>query len=159
MTIELDDAHSAAPHDRGARVHVATIVAGMLLTVTAIAVVLLCAALVPGRLPIPRDPDVLDVIFDNRPVVWAARLLLVSAAFVLAVGGVFIVSSTLVRMKNGEWLKRAGPFEVAETALSELEDQVRFWQSATLDGQIELEDLQVQLDEANALIDEIKQAA
>jgi hypothetical protein len=55
---------------------------------------------------------------------WAARLLLVSAAAVLAFGGVFIIASTVIRMKNGEWLRRAGPFEVSETAADRMAGQV-----------------------------------
>ena len=118
----------------------------------AIAVAWFCAALVPGRLPAPQDPQVIDVIFDSRPVIWATRLLLASAAFVLAVGGAFIVSSTVARMRNGDWLKRAGPFEVSESVRTELEDQVHLWQSATRDIHDELEAVQSRLDEAEAVI-------
>jgi len=99
----------------------------------------LCVALFPGPLPASPHPDFVDNIFDSRVVVWAARLLLVSAAFVLAVGGVFIVMSTVIRMRNGDWLRRAGPFEVSEAALSELRDQVLLWRSAALDAHEELE--------------------
>lgn len=82
-----------------------------------VGVVLLLRALFPTELPESADPSFVDTIFDNRSVIWAARVLLLSAAFVLAVGGVFIVGSTVMRMRNGDWLKRAGPFEVSETAL------------------------------------------
>ena len=155
MAIEMNDNHSAGPESSGACARAARALAGVLLTVTGAAVVLLGAALVPGPLPAPRDPQVLDVIFHNRPVIWAARLLLVSAAFVLAVGGAFIVSSTVVRMRNGDWLKRAGPFEIAETALSDLRDQVYLWQSALLDSQDENEELRSQLNQGESLIDGI----
>src|SRR5688572_22457366 len=88
---------------------------------------LLLRALLPVELPAPTDPNFVDAIFDNRAVIGAARLLLIAAAGVLAVGGVFIVVSTVVRMRTGDWLKRAGPFEVSETAVSELEGQIDFW--------------------------------
>lgn len=122
-----------------------------LLPLTAIGAAALCVALFPSRLPVPQNPQVLDVVFDNRPVVWAARLLLVSIAFVLAVGGAFVVASTVVRMRNGDWLRRAGPFEVSETTVTDLEDQVHFWHSAARDCYDELNRVH-QLDEqANEL--------
>lgn len=99
----------------------------------------LCAALFPRHVPTPRDPHVLDIVFDSAPVVWAARLLLVSVAFVLAVGGAFVVVSTIVRMRNGDWLRRAGPFEVSEASLAELEDQVHLWRSAAHDFRDDVE--------------------
>jgi hypothetical protein len=74
-----------------------------------ILILLLAKGLYPAELPASRNPDFIDNVFDNRGVLWAARLLLVSAAGVLAIGGVFIVVSIAVRMKNGEWLRRAGP--------------------------------------------------
>jgi hypothetical protein len=118
----------------------------------------LCLALFPGPLPTPRHPDFVDNIFDSRAVIWAARLLLVSAAFVLAVGGVFIVASTAIRMRNGDWLRRAGPFEVSETAASELRDQVVLWRSATLDAHEEIEELKSRLARSAALIDRLTPA-
>jgi len=36
--------------------------------------------LYPADLPASRNPDLIDNIFNNRGVLWAARLLLVSAA-------------------------------------------------------------------------------
>lgn len=107
--------------------------AAALLAVTAVGVAVLCTALFPARLPAPQDIQVVNVVFDSRPVIWAARLLLVSAAFVLAVGGAFVVASTIVRMRNGDWLRRAGPFEVSEASLADLKDEVHFWRSAAHD--------------------------
>lgn len=133
----------------------ATFIAAVSLSAAAVAAALLCATLFPGPLPAPRDPHFVDVVFDSRPVVWAARLLLVSAAFVLAVGGAYIVGSTIVRMRNGEWLKRAGPFEVAETVLADLEDQIRFWRSAALDDQDEIESLRARLAASDKAIEQL----
>lgn len=116
-----------------------------------IGVAVLCAALFPSHVPTPRDPRVLDVVFDSGPVVWATRLLLVSAAFVLAVGGAFVVTSTVVRMRNGDWLRRAGPFEVSEARLAELEDEVHFWRSAAHDCYDELKRLSKVEDQDNEL--------
>lgn len=114
---------------------------GPLSTTFAVLVVLIClvgvALLVkgsPADLPSAENPDFVDNVFDNRAVVWAARLLLVSAAAVLAFGGLFIVISIGIRMANGEWPRKAGPFEISETAVSEIEGQVDFWRQTALAG-------------------------
>jgi hypothetical protein len=67
------------------------------------AVGLLVIGLYPADLPESRNPDFVDNIFDNRGVLWAARLLLVSAAGVLAFGGIFIVVSIGIRMARRKW--------------------------------------------------------
>jgi hypothetical protein len=100
------------------------VVAGCVLAGLAIALVLLGKGLYPADLPSARNPDFVDSIFDNRGVLWAARLLLVSAAGVLAFGGIFIVLSIGIRMKSGEWLRRAGPFEISEGSLDQAKDEV-----------------------------------
>lgn len=97
----------------------------------------------------------IDTIFDNRGVIWAARLLLVSAAAVLAFGGVFIVVSGVIRMRNGEWLRRAGPFEVSE-AVGEMESQVEHWREVALAGEEEVAELMEELDESEELIEQLR---
>ena len=81
----------------------------------------------------------MNLVFDSRAVIWAARLLLVSAAVVLAVGGAFVVASTVVRMRNGDWLRRAGPFEVSEARVAALKDEVHLWRSAAYDFRDDVE--------------------
>jgi hypothetical protein len=118
--------------------------------------VLLVKGLYPADLPIDKNPDFIDNIFDNRAVIWAARLLLVSAAAVLAFGGVFIVVSTGIRMKKGEWLRKAGPFEVSETAVSEIEGQVEFWRETALEKQEEVAELTERINESDELIEHLQ---
>lgn len=60
--------------------------AGLLLVAAALGVVLLAIGMFPADLPSKTSPGFHDTIFDNRGVIWAARLLLVSAAAVLAFG-------------------------------------------------------------------------
>jgi hypothetical protein len=120
-----------------------------------VGLVLLGIALYPDRLPSPANPDFIDNIFDNRAVIWAARLLLVSAAVVLAMGGVYTVVSTIIRMKNREWLKRVGPFEVSENALTDLEAQIQYWRNAALSGQEEVEELRKRVEESDDLIQQL----
>ncbi len=130
-----------------------TTVAALCLTAVLVAVAL-CTALFPRHLPTPRNPQVVDVVFDSRPVIWAARLLLVSLAFVLAVGGAFVVASAVARARNGDWLKRAGPFEVSEAVVANLEDQVHLWQSAARDSYEQLDAVRARFDEASELIEQ-----
>ncbi|HVD40451.1 MAG TPA: hypothetical protein VNC16_05555 [Solirubrobacterales bacterium] len=120
---------------------------------SAVGIALLAKGLYPTDLPVTRNPDFVDNVFDNRGVVWAARLLLISAAAVLAFGGVFIVVSTAIRMKNGEWLRRAGPFEISETTVSEIEGQVSFWRTAALAREEEVAELTEHMDESDELIE------
>ncbi len=123
--------------------------------VCAVGIALLVKGLYPVDLPLTETPDFIDNVFDNRAVVWAARLLLVSAAVVLAFGGIFIAVSTGIRMKNGEWLRRAGPFEISETAVSEIEGHLDQWRSAALARQEKVVELMERLDESEELIAEL----
>jgi hypothetical protein len=120
-----------------------------------VGVVLLVKGLYPADLPSAKNPDFIDNVFDNRAVVWAARLLLVSAAAVLAFGGLFIVISTGIRMANREWLRKAGPFEISETAVNEIEGQVGFWRQEALAGQEEISELTERLEESDELIEHL----
>ncbi len=134
---------------------VSTAFAVLLILACLVGVVLLIKGLYPADLPSAKNPDFIDNVFDNRAVVWAARLLLVSAAAVLAFGGLFIVISTGIRMANGEWLRKAGPFEISETAVSEIEGQVDFWRQAALAGQEEVAELTERLEESDELIEHL----
>ncbi len=119
-------------------------------------ITLLAKGLYPVDLPAMKDPNFIDIIFDNRGVLWTARLLLVSAAVVLAFGGFFIVRSTAIRMKNGEWLRRAGPFEVSEITMREIEGQLDRWHTAALAGQEEVADLTERLEKADEVIERFR---
>ncbi|HET7509858.1 MAG TPA: hypothetical protein VFJ65_06350 [Solirubrobacterales bacterium] len=122
----------------------------------AIAIVLLVKGLYPADLPQSRNPDFVDNVFDNKGVLWAARLLLVSAAAVLAFGGVFIVGSIGIRMKNKEWLRRAGPFEISEGALSQAKDEAGYWRRATLASEAKAVDLRDRIKRSEELIEDLK---
>lgn len=120
------------------------------------AIVLVVKGLYPADLPQSRSPDFVDNIFDNRGVLWGARLLLVSAAGVLAFGGVFIVTSIGIRMRNKEWLRRAGPFEISEGELEKAEAEARFWHRTALASEEEGLRLQSQLRESKELLAEVQ---
>jgi hypothetical protein len=127
-----------------------------LLAVLIATALLLAVGLFPADLPATGEPSFVDTIFDNRGVIWASRLLLVSAAAVLAFGGVFIVASTVVRMKNGDWLRRAGPFEVSETAADEIEGEAEFWRDLSLAQKEEVAALTERLNRSDELIERLR---
>lgn len=121
----------------------------------AAAVVLLVRGLYPADLPRSASPDFVDNVFDNRGVLWAARLLLVSAAGVLAVGGVFIVISIGIRMRNGEWLRRAGPFEISEGEATDAGSEAEFWHRVALANRKEGVELRERLERSEELLDDL----
>lgn len=57
--------------------------------------------------------------------------------------------------ENREWLRRAGPFEISETAVSEIEGQLDFWRQAALAGQEEVAELTERLEESDELIEQL----
>ncbi|HEX5982582.1 MAG TPA: hypothetical protein VFY69_00090 [Solirubrobacterales bacterium] len=124
--------------------------------VVAILIVLLVKGLYPADLPESRNPDFVDNIFDNRGVLWAARLLLISGAAVLAFGGVFIAVSIGVRMKNQEWLRRAGPFEISEESVDQAKEEVSFWHRVAQTNHEEAENLRKRLRRSEELIESFK---
>lgn len=126
------------------------------LPICIVGLALLAKGLYPADLPSVKNPDFIDTAFDNRAVLLAARLLLVSAAAVLAFGGLFIVISIGVRMKNGEWLRRAGPFEISETTLSEIEGQRDRWRIAALLEHAEVVELTERLKKSDELIAQLR---
>jgi hypothetical protein len=119
-------------------------------------ITVLVKGLYPVDLPASASPDFIDNVFDNRGVLWAARLLLVSAAAVLAFGGTFIALSIGMRMKNGQWLRRAGPFEISEGKLGQAEAEVGFWRQIALTQLEEGVNLRERLSKSEELIDTLR---
>jgi len=70
----------------------------------------------------------------------------------------FIVISIGKRMKNNERLRRAGPFEVSETTVSEIEEEAEYWLNAVLVGQEEVAELTERLKESDELIERLRTA-
>jgi hypothetical protein len=132
--------------------------ASLLILTCVISAALLAKGLYPVDRPSVKNPDFIDTIFDNRAVLWTARLLLVSAAVVLACGGFFIVISIGMRLKNEEWLRRAGPFEVSEPTVSEIEGQLAHWRTAASLKQEEIAELTECLKESDEMIERLRTA-
>jgi hypothetical protein len=126
------------------------------LLVSLILLALVGKALYPVDLPVALSPDFIDTIFDNRFVIWAARLLLVSAAAVLAFGGVFIALSIGIRIRRGHWLSKAGPFEISGAAEEKIESHIDFWRDSAIEGRTEIKQLKGQLQESDELAEELQ---
>ena len=127
-----------------------------LLVVALFVLALLVKGLYPADLSPRTDSDFVNSIFHNKGVVLAARLLLVSAAVVLAFGGIYIVLSVAIRMKKGEWLRKAGPFEIAETEVSNIESQIEKWRAAAEAGEEEVDELTKRIEDSDELIKQLK---
>jgi transposase-like protein len=59
-------------------------------------------------------------------------------------------------MKNGEWLRRAGPFEVSENTLSEVEGRIDLWRNAAVVSQEEVLELTERLQESDEIIEQLR---
>ena len=103
------------------------------------------------------DSGFLDNIFDNNVVVFAARLVLFSGALVLAFAAAYTTWSIVSWMKLRQWLKRAGPFEVSQEAITDLKEEVDFWRDSAVDANAENQALSQRVDESNDLIERMSQ--
>jgi hypothetical protein len=65
----------------------------------------------PDKVREADNPTFLDSIFANAAVIGAARIVLLSLAIVLLFGSIYVAASSVVRIRRGQWLRRAGPFE------------------------------------------------
>jgi hypothetical protein len=148
---------SSEPSDRKASAGGSKLFASLFSSAILIGVAFLVTGLAPTDLPPDKGPNFIDTVFHNKGVILAARLLLVSAAIVLAVGGVFVVSSIVMRMRSREWLKRAGPFEIEEAAMSDVESEADYWRATADASEEEVEELTEQLQVAQALTKELRE--
>jgi hypothetical protein len=110
---------------------------GQVAAVLAIVAALIAAAvwgiarLAPDDAPAREDPSFIDSIFANVVVIAAARVVLLASAVVLLATGIYILVSIAVRMGRGQWLRRAGPFEMdLEQRLNEAESFFDDWLEA-----------------------------
>jgi len=59
-------------------------------------------------------------------------------------------------MKNGEWLRRAGPFEISEEPLGKTVDEVDVWRQAALANQEEVASLRERLEKSDELVENLR---
>lgn len=107
----------------------------------------------PGKLPSNADANWINNIFDNKPVLFVTRLVLFTLGIVVVTGCVFTIVSIYHRFQNKHWLRRIGPFEVSEQAVSELTAQIDHWRDLATAAQKDLEELKNELQETQALAD------
>jgi hypothetical protein len=55
-------------------------------------------------------------------------------------------------MKNGEWLRRAGPFEISEAPLPQTEGEADFWRQAAMQNREETAKVREQLSRCKGLL-------
>ena len=68
------------------------------------------------------DAGFLDQIFASRAVLWAARVMMLSAGIVLFFGGIYVVVSIVSWLRRGHLLEQAGPFRVSTQAVKAVEE-------------------------------------
>jgi hypothetical protein len=109
----------------------------------------------PAHHPLAKKPNFVDLIFANNLVVFAARIVLLSAAGVLAVAAVFVVVSFWKRAQAGHWMSRFGPFETqALQDLTGLLEQWQGWWQEEFGRRTELEE---RVEQSDVLIQELQQ--
>jgi hypothetical protein len=105
----------------------------------------------------PTNADFLDNIFANEFVLFAARLVLFAAGAVAFFAAFFAILSVIQWIKNRQWLRRAGPFEVAEAtaAVADLKGEIEFWRGLAESSGEELEDLRQQLQKNDEVVERL----
>lgn len=114
----------------------------------------------PTHLHEKSNPGFIDNVFGTDLVVFASRVILLSAGCVLAVAAVFIVVSFWKRAKAGHWMSKFGPLETQ--AVEDLQGVVQAWQGwwqEEFERASELEERVAQSDHLLAELNENYQAA
>lgn len=109
-------------------------------------------ALWPGDIPPTKDPGFADNVFASAPVIFAARLFLLSAGGVLAVGGIFVIVSITKLWTAQRWFTRFGPFQASPEAIGTLAEEVAFWRAQTIEQSELAAELQGRLEAADELL-------
>ena len=112
----------------------------------------------PDDVEAPRDAGFGDNVFASEPVVFAARLVVLSAALVLAVGSVFVIVSIFKLAANQRWFTRFGPFEASPEAIGDLADEAQFWVTQAEAWSEEATALSQRLEEADSDIQNLLEA-
>jgi Na+/phosphate symporter len=94
----------------------------------------------PSETPLKENAGWLDTIFASNLVVFAGRLVLLSAGIVLAFFAAHMVWSVVRWFQSGQLLSKLGPIHVSERAVETLEAELAYWraQAAGLAEQVEV---------------------
>jgi hypothetical protein len=114
------------------------------------AMLLLGGLLLAPPSPVGLSPtSVLNVLFDNRWVVGATRL-------VAAISLWFLLASMVARATQGQWVRRAGTIDVGDEVAAVSDDQ-EVLQSRLVSAYDTIERLRHQLAEAVALLESMSE--
>lgn len=114
--------------------------------------VLVLYRIYPNHVPSKANPGFIDNIFHSNLVVFATRLVLLSIALVFAFVGAFVITSIVNWIRKGQWLTRAGSFEVSQHLVTELHQAASFWQDQALGLNNHVEELTERLEQSDALL-------
>jgi hypothetical protein len=126
----------------------------VLLSVFALAGIVLYR-IYPPHLHEKTDPGFIDNVFGSNLVVFASRVILLSAGGVLAVAAVFIVISFWKRAKAGHWMSRFGPLETQ--AVENLQGVVEQWQGWWQEEFQRRTELEERVEQSDQLIEELNE--
>jgi hypothetical protein len=149
MPAELEDPGSGP--SKAARA--GTIFGFLLVLALTAGVILLALALLPGKVPQETNPRWLDLIVDNRWVVWLIRLMGLAIMVMFAMFSIYFVRSINHRMSRGHWLRSGAGLE-AEIVSDALDDLGPLLENlAEAEGRAE--ELEGQLGASNEAIQEL----
>lgn len=94
--------------------------------------------LYPSAVPSASGSGFADNVFASAPVVFAGRLVVLSAAVVLAIGAAYVVASIGSLWSRGQWFTRFGPFEISSEAIGDLVDEADAWRDRALNDAAEV---------------------
>jgi hypothetical protein len=100
--------------------------------------VLVAFRVYPRQISVKEDASFLDTLTASRLVVAAVRVVIFYVA-------VFIALSVAVRIWNGQWLRKAGPFEVSEEVVQVLKHKIKEWEVSADKDQAEIDRLKAQI--------------
>jgi hypothetical protein len=97
---------------------------GLVVIVILLGVVVLGAVFTFPTHGTPSQGGFVNDVFASKPTLWAARLLVLAAVAVAAVGGIYVVTSIVQWMQTGYPLQQLGPFRVSEKNAREIQRQI-----------------------------------
>lgn len=104
--------------------------------------------LYPAEVPPANGSGFADNVFASEPVVFAGRLVVISAAVVLAIGATYVLASIASLWSRGQWFTRFGPFEISREAIGDLVDEADAWRDRALSDAAEVIALRRRLDDS-----------
>jgi hypothetical protein len=153
MADELSDAARGAPlEDSQEPGKLATVVGVALLVPLTGLGGLVLYRIYPARVREKASPGFIDNIFANNLVVFAMRLVILSAALVFSFVGSYTIVSVINWMRRRQWLSKAGSFEVSRETIEELEALARFWEERATAAVSEVQELRGEFEASKELI-------